>query len=64
VAVVRSGGRAAVAGVRDLVIGLAGGLFVLLVVPVAPVAPVVARRARRRVVAEEVLEQPPDPVHE
>lgn len=54
--------RAVVRGVRDLV----GVLALVLVVPVVVAMEAVrhvAGRARRRVVAEEVPQQPPESVH-
>jgi len=55
-------GRTVVGGVREQVVGL---LTVLGVPVVATMEPVrhVAGRAGRRVFAEEVTEQPPEPVH-
>ena len=62
VGVVRRGRRAVVRGVPDLVV-------VPLIVPAVPVVtPVeavghVPGRARRRIVAEEVTQEPPEAVH-
>jgi hypothetical protein len=66
VTVVRRGRRAVVGGVRHLLVGLPARLVLVLVV--AMVAAMEAVRhvslgARRRVVAEEVAQQPPEPVH-
>jgi NAD(P)H-hydrate repair Nnr-like enzyme with NAD(P)H-hydrate dehydratase domain len=73
VAVVRGRGGTVVGGVGNLLVGLAARLVAVLVGAVpAPVLAVVAAvqavrhvagRARRRVVAEEVVEDPPEPVH-
>jgi hypothetical protein len=66
VTVVRGRRRAVVGGVRHLLVGLPPRLVVVLAVPVvAAVEPVrdVSLGARRRVVAEEVPQQPPEPVH-
>jgi hypothetical protein len=58
---------AVVRRVRDLVVGLPSGLLgPVVTVPPAPQV-VVMRRvtlwSRRRIVAEEVAQQPPQPVH-
>jgi hypothetical protein len=60
--VVRRGGRPVVRGIADGVVGL---LFVSVVPVVAAMEAVrdVAGRARGRVVAEQVPQQPPQPVH-
>jgi hypothetical protein len=61
------GPGAVVGRVRDLVIGLAPGLLgPVVTVPPMPQVVVVRRvtlGARRRIVAEEVAQQPPQPVH-
>jgi hypothetical protein len=66
VTVVRRGRRAVVGGVRHLLVGLPARLVLVLVVAVvAAMEPVrdVPLRTRRRVVAEEAAQQPPEPVH-
>jgi hypothetical protein len=66
VTVVRCRRRTVVGGVRHLLVGLPAALLVVLVAPVvAAMEPVrdVPLGARRRVVAEEVPQQPPEPVH-
>jgi len=55
-------GRTVVRGVRQQVVGLVAVLMVAVVAAMEPVRHV-AGRAGRRVFAEEVTEQPPEPVH-
>jgi hypothetical protein len=63
--VVGRGGRAVLGGVGHLLVRLPARLLVAVVVAVAVAAVVVpvAGWPRRRLVAEQVVEQAPDPVH-
>jgi hypothetical protein len=60
---VRGRGRAVVGRVGHLLVGLAAGLLPGLVVAVPAAVVAVAVRARRRIVAEQVLEDPPELLH-